>query len=168
MTSFSIAPEQVAHDHAIEALHAEAFGPGRFTRAAFRLREQGPHDVRLSFVALDGSDDLIGSVRLTPVRTDKSGHCGYLLGPLAVAPAHKNQGIGKALVREAVAAASETQGQFVLLVGDAPYYAPLGFAQTKIGAVTMPGPVDPYRLLAHPLGHDGAVEALAGMVGYAA
>lgn len=169
MTAFSIAPEQGAHNIAIEALHADAFGPGRFTRAAFRLREQGPHDVGLSLVALDGAGDLIGSVRLTPVRTATSGHHGFLLGPLAVAPAHKNQGIGKALVTEAVAAAAvRSTGTFVLLVGDAPYYAPLGFAQTRIGAVTMPGPVDPNRLLAHPLGHDGVVEALAGMVGFLA
>lgn len=166
MTVFSIAPERATHDDAIEALHAEAFGPGRFARAAFRLREQGPHDPALSFVALDAAGDLVGSVRLTPVRVAESGHCGHLLGPLAVDPGHKNQGIGKALVREAVEAARRTDARFVLLVGDAPYYASLGFVPTQHGRVRMPGPVDPNRLLAHPLGHDGVVDALAGMVGF--
>ncbi|MCR9123489.1 MAG: N-acetyltransferase [Phyllobacteriaceae bacterium] len=167
MTDHLIAPERAECADAIEALHAEAFGPGRFTRAAFRLREQGPHDPALSFVALSPGGDLLGSVRLTPVVAAGSGHHGHLLGPLAVAPDHKNQGFGRALVARAVEAASATKGSdYVLLVGDAPYYAPLGFHQVPAGRLRLPGPVDPRRLLAHPLGHDEIVAALAGVVGY--
>jgi hypothetical protein len=40
-----------------------------------------------------------------------------------------------ALAREGVS--------FVLLVGDEPYYGPLGFAKTTHGAIQFPGPVDP-------------------------
>ena len=35
----------------------------------------------------------------------------------------------------------------VLLVGDEEYYARLGFARVPRGKITMPGPVDPDRLL---------------------
>ncbi|WP_306025087.1 GNAT family N-acetyltransferase [Oceaniradius stylonematis] len=167
MTDHLIAPERAECADAIEALHAEAFGPGRFTRAAFRLREQGPHDPALSFVALSPGGGLLGSVRLTPVVTAESGHRGHLLGPLAVAPDYKNQGFGRALVRRAVDAASATPGSaYVLLVGDAPYYAPLGFRQVPAGRLRLPGPVDPRRLLAHPSGNDEIIQELAGLVGY--
>jgi len=167
MTDHLIAPERAECADAIETLHADAFGPGRFTRAAFRLREQGPHDPALSFVALSPGGDLLGSVRLTPVVTTASGHHGHLLGPLAVAPDHKNKGFGRALVRHAVEAASATPDSgFVLLVGDAPYYAPLGFRQVPAGRLRLPGPVDSRRLLAHPMGNDEIVGALAGVVGY--
>ena len=47
----------------VEALNAESFGPGRFAKSAYRLRE-GVHPVpELSFVAVQG-DVLRGSVRL--------------------------------------------------------------------------------------------------------
>ena len=166
MTDFVFAPERADHDAAIEALHAEAFGPGRFTRAAFRLREQGPHDRRLSFVVHDGEGALLASVRMTAVIASRSGHRGHLLGPLAVAPARKKQGLGRQLVGEAVTAATDHGSQFVLLVGDAPYYGPLGFGVVPAGRVSMPGPVDPRRLLAHPLGGDGVVEALTGTIAF--
>lgn len=165
MTDFTIAPERAECADAIEALHEDAFGPGRFTRAAFRLREQGPHEPALSFVALSPGGDLLGSVRLTPVVMCDSGHRGHLLGPLAVAVAHKNRGFGRALVRRAVEAAGATgAARFVLLVGDAPYYGPLGFVPVAPGRVLMPGPVDPSRLLIHPLGGQAVPDDLAGMV----
>ena len=44
-------PEAPAHDAEIEAINAEAFGPGRFARAAYKIREGGPHERALSFVA---------------------------------------------------------------------------------------------------------------------
>ncbi|WP_306118468.1 MULTISPECIES: N-acetyltransferase [unclassified Roseitalea] len=162
MTEFSIAPEQAHHHAAIEVLHEQAFGPGRFARAAFRLREQGPHEPALSFVALDADGRLLGSVRMTQVTTGARGQHGYLLGPLAVDVGHKNCGIGRALARKAVSAAAETRAGYVLLVGDLPYYGPLGFVLAP-SAVRLPGPVDPRRLLVHPLG-DAAPGALAGMV----
>jgi predicted N-acetyltransferase YhbS len=41
------------------------------------------------------------------------------------------------------------EGSFVLLVGDEPYYGPLGFAKTTHGAIQFPGPVDPERVLVY-------------------
>ena len=53
----------------IEALNAESFGPGRFAKSAYRLRE-GVHPVAaLSFVAVEHVGDkevLRGSVRFWP------------------------------------------------------------------------------------------------------
>src|SRR5690606_20661854 len=51
------------------------------------------------------------------------------------------------LVRIALDAAREAGAPMVILVGDAPYYGPLGFAVFPRGQITMPRPVDPARLL---------------------
>lgn len=157
---FSYRLETSADDAEIESLHAEAFGPGRFARTAFRLREGALHDPALSFVASAG-EDLIASVRLTPIVIGN--RPGLLLGPLAVRPTHKGRGAGKQLVRISVAEARGAGHAVVLLVGDIPYYGPLGFEQLPRYAVTLPGPVDPERLLAAAL-VPGALDGLSGMV----
>lgn len=153
-------PEEPAHDHEIEHINAEAFGPGRFARAAYKIREGGPHEGKLSFVAmLDGT--VIASVRLTRVAAGEGR--ALLLGPLAVRPAYKNLGIGKTLVRMAVEAARKAGAGSVVLVGDEPYYGPLGFVRVPRGQIAMPRPVDLNRILAVEL-KPGAVAALKGMM----
>ena len=157
-TPFTYRLEQPADDQEIEALHVEAFGPGRFARAAFRLREDVPHDPALSFVALCG-DMFVASVRLTPIRIGD--RPALLLGPLAVKPPHKGRGAGKQLVRMALQAAREAGHRVVLLVGDEPYYGPLGFVRLKREAITLPAPVDPDRVLVAGLTED-ALDGLDG------
>jgi predicted N-acetyltransferase YhbS len=158
------APEQAAHDPQIEAINAEAFGPGRFARAAYKIREGGPHDRSLSFVALVGGD-VVASVRLTPVAAGEGR--AMLLGPLAVRPDWKNLGIGRRLVAIALDAARATGSGAVLLVGDQPYYGPLGFAVMPRGQIAMPRPVDPARLLVAEM-VAGAAVRLQGPVRHAA
>jgi predicted N-acetyltransferase YhbS len=143
---------------AIEAIHAEAFGPGRFARTAFRLREGVAHDPDLSFVAESGGA-LIASVRLTPIHVGATP--GLLLGPLAVRPHLKNRGVGKALMRMSMEAARVQGHRVVLLVGDLPYYWPFGFRVVRPGSIEMPGPVDPARLLIAEL-VPGASDELRG------
>jgi predicted N-acetyltransferase YhbS len=155
---FTYRPEQPAENNEIEALHAEAFGPGRFARAAFRLREDVSHDPALSFVALCG-EELVASVRLTPIRIGE--RPALLLGPLAVKPPHKGRGAGKQLVRIALQAAREAGHHVVLLVGDEPYYGPLGFVRLERDTITLPAPVDPDRVLVAGLTPD-ALEGLGG------
>ncbi|PVB59708.1 N-acetyltransferase [Labrenzia sp. 011] len=139
-----IRPEDASDATEIETLQAEAFGPGRFARTAFRLRENIPHRPDLSFVGVMGPQ-VAGSIRLTPITIGDIG--ALLLGPLTVSPDFKNRGLGKALMRTAMDAASVAGEKAVLLVGDAPYYSPFGFQQVPFGRITLPGPVDPARLL---------------------
>jgi predicted N-acetyltransferase YhbS len=156
-------PEEAVHDSAIDEINAEAFGPGRFARAAYRIREGGPHARELSFVALR-EDVVVASVRLTPVAAGNGR--ALLLGPLAVRPAHKNVGIGRRLVSIALQAAEDAGWPAVVLVGDEPYYGPLGFRRIPYGQLELPGPVDPNRLLAAEL-QPGAVAMLQGMMQHA-
>lgn len=153
-------PEEPAHDHEIEHINAEAFGPGRFARAAYKIREGGPHESKLSFVAVLGGA-VIASVRLTRVAAGEGR--ALLLGPLAVRPDYKNLGIGKKLVRLSIEAAERAGAAAVILVGDEPYYGPLGFVRVPRGQIAMPRPVDLNRILAVEL-KPGAVAALQGMM----
>lgn len=153
-------PELPAHDPEIEHINAEAFGPGRFARAAYKIREGGPHERALSFVAThEGA--VIASVRLTRVAAGEGR--ALLLGPLAVRPDYKNLGIGRKLVRISVEAAEKVGAGAVILVGDEPYYGPLGFVRVPRGQIAMPRPVDLGRILAAEL-KPGTVAGLKGML----
>lgn len=171
MTSqpFTIRPEMPDDSAAIDHLNDVAFGPGRFARAAYRIREGRAHEPGLSFVGeVDGT--LIGSVRLTRIAVcaeDGSERDGLLLGPLVVDPKWKDRGCGKQLVRTAVTAARDAGHRLVILVGDAPYYGPLGFKPLPPYQLRLPGPVDPARLLVAELA-EGAADGLAGLVRAAA
>ncbi|HVX82788.1 MAG TPA: N-acetyltransferase [Devosiaceae bacterium] len=136
-----------ADDQFVEDLQALAFGPGRFARTAFRVRERFPIDKSLSLIGEIGGVP-VSSVWMTPISV--GGINGYLLGPLATDPKYRGLGAGKLLVKDACRMALDRhEGSFVLLVGDEPYYGPLGFARTKPGAIQFPGPVDPNRVLIH-------------------
>ncbi len=162
MTALSIVirHEQPADAEAIERLHERAFGPGRFARSAFRLREGVTHDFRLSFTALVGTL-IVGSVRLTPVWAGDVR--ALVLGPLTVEPAFMDRGIGGGLMRRSIQAARDAGEALVLLVGDEPYYARFGFKVVPPGQLALPGPVDPRRFLALEL-VEGALPKARGAV----
>jgi predicted N-acetyltransferase YhbS len=145
---------------AIERLNERAFGPGRFARSAYRLREGVPADPNLSFVARVGSF-LVGSNVMTPIRCGKQP--ALLLGPLTVDPAFRSAGIGEALINKSLEASREAGHRVVLLVGDLPYYGRMGFKPVPPGQVTFCGPVDPARLLYLDL-VEGAFATMSGLV----
>jgi predicted N-acetyltransferase YhbS len=163
MTALTYVLETPQLDAAIEEINAEAFGPGRFARAAYRIREGGPHERDLSFAALaDGA--VIASVRMTRVKIGAAD--ALLLGPLAVRPAWKNQGIGRHILKMSVEAARAKGHSLVVLVGDEPYYGPLGFQRVPESQMRFPAPVDQRRILANELA-GGALAAAVGEVRHA-
>jgi predicted N-acetyltransferase YhbS len=157
-----IRPETPRDNDAIERLHERAFGPGRYARTAFRLREGVAHLPDLSFTALVGTL-LVGSVRVSPARAGASPL--LVLGPLTVDPAFGSRGIGGALMRASLDAARSGGHGLVILVGDAPYYARFGFAVLPPRKLTLPGPVDPGRFLALELREGALAEAGGSVVG---
>jgi predicted N-acetyltransferase YhbS len=144
-----------------EALLDEALGAARCTKAAERLRDGRLPADRLAFVACDGRK-LVGTVRLWDVSAGP-GRPALLLGPLAVASHWRNQGIGSALMRHALAAATARGDAAVLLVGDAPYYARFGFTAEKTADLWLPGPYERGRLLACEL-RPGALDGARGLI----
>jgi predicted N-acetyltransferase YhbS len=156
----TILHETAADAPAIERLHERTFGPGRYAKTAYRLREQVEHSLDLSFIARVGTL-LVGSVRLSPVRVGEAK--ALLLGPLTVEPPFRDRGVGQALIARALDEARAKGHRLVILVGDEPYYGKCGFKRIPSGRVTMPGPVDPARLLVAELA-DGAAADLSGMI----
>ncbi|KOX58381.1 GCN5 family acetyltransferase [Streptomyces purpurogeneiscleroticus] len=158
--SLVIRPERPEDAPAIERLHARAFGPGRFARTAYRLREGAAERIDLGITASVGSF-LVGSVRMGPVRTGATSF--VMLGPLAVDPSFAGRGIGGTLTRAAIEGARQAGEGLVILVGDAPYYARFGFTPVPPGRLSLPGPVDPARLLWLELA-DGFSAGASGLV----
>jgi predicted N-acetyltransferase YhbS len=158
--AFTILPETADDALAIERLHERTFGPGRYAKSAYRLRERMPHRPELSFTARIGTL-LVGSVRLSPIRIGETR--ALLLGPLTIEPPFRERGIGYALIERAVAEAKAKGHRLVVLVGDEPYYGKSGFKRIPKGRALMPGPVDPARLLVCEL-VDGAFAGVSGPI----
>ena len=158
--SLLIEPETPDDADEIKRLNERVFGPGRFARTAYRIRERADPDPALSFVARVGTL-LVGANAMTPIAIGTMP--ALLLGPLIVEPVFRSQGIGEALVKRSLEAAQAAGWKLVILVGDEPYYARMGFRPVPPGLMTLPGPVDPGRLLYCEL-EPGALERAQGEV----
>lgn len=158
--SLTILPETEADAVAIDRLHERTFGPGRYARSAYRIREGRGHVLDLSFTARIGTL-LVGSLRLTPICIGETP--ALLLGPLTVEPPFRTRGVGSALITRALKEAEAKGHKLVVLVGDEPFYAKTGFKRIPKGQVKMPGPVDPARLLVAEL-VPGAFDGVTGLI----
>jgi predicted N-acetyltransferase YhbS len=159
---WKIRAEREGDEAGVDRLVDQGFGPGRFAKTAYRLREGVLPDTRLSFVAQDSQTNaLLGSVRFWPVRIGES--LSLLLGPLAVEPKLRGQGIGISLMQMGIEEAKKLGYEAVVLVGDEPYYAKVGFARLAPARVRFPGPVDPGRVLGLAL-KPNALVSLSGEV----
>ncbi len=159
-SKIEIRAETPADREKIEALHALAFGPGRFVRTASRMREGVPPVAGLCHTGwCDGS--LVASIKLT--RVVVGGSEGLLLGPIVVHPDFANRGFGQDLIRNSVRAARRAGFRWIILVGDAPYYEKAGFVKSPRGQITFPGPVDPDRVMVMELDR-GSLEGVTGLL----
>jgi predicted N-acetyltransferase YhbS len=161
--AFTILNETAQDERAREALLDRAMGEGRRRKSSEKLRRGRQPSEGLAFVARGEDGMLKGTVRLWDIQAghDAAGKPvrALLLGPLAVEPALKGQGIGVALMRHATAEAARLGHGAVILVGDPEYYERFGFCGAKTANLAMPGPVERRRFLALELkpGHlDGA------------
>jgi len=157
----TIRHERAADIAAREALLDEAFGETRFRKSSERLREQRLPANGLAFVATEARR-VIGTARMWNVS------CGgektaLLLGPVAVACDHQCRGIGAQLVQRAIGKGQKLGHAAIVLVGDAEYYGRFGFSAAKTGALSMPGPYEPHRLLALEL-TPGALDGASGTI----
>ena len=158
--SISILPELPDDALAIDRLNARTFGPGRFAKSAYRIREQVAHLPELSFTARVGTL-MVGSVRLSPILIGVTP--ALLLGPLTVEPPFRDRGVGQKLIDRALREARDHGHRLVMLVGDEPYYGKSGFKPIPKGRATLPGPVDPARLLVAEL-VQGAFDGVGGAI----
>ncbi len=91
-----------------------------------------------SLVAQQGGD-VIGHIGFTDVSVPGADAPLSMLAPLAVAPDHQRQGVGKALIADGVDRLRKRDIAKVLVLGDPNYYSRSGFAQEM--AITPPHPI---------------------------
>lgn len=159
--SFVVSPVTPSDYAEMGALHDAVFGPGALTRTAYRIREGMPHRSPYCRITREAGK-LIAMIRFTPIAIGGEGRA-LMLGPLAVAPSHASQGHARRLIAEGIDAARDGGIRIVILVGDPPYYGRLGFISVPLGQITMPGPVDPARLLAFEVA-PSALQAYRGPI----
>lgn len=159
--AFTVSPVTPGDYAEMGALHDAVFGPGALTRTAYRLREGMPYHSPFCRVTRKVGA-LVAMIRFTPITIGGTGNA-LMLGPLAVAPAYANQGHARRLIAEGIDAARLEGIRIVILVGDRPYYGRLGFVLVSLGQITMPGPVDPARLLAFEVSAD-ALASYRGLI----
>lgn len=153
-SAFDVAPR--------EALLDLCMGADRKQKSSERLRAGRRPSAGLAFSAhgLDGR--LVGTVRLWDVETG-DGRPALLLGPLAVHPWFRADGLGGRLMRTALSVAGAAGHGAVILVGDAPYYQRFGFSAARTGDLEMPGDFARDRLLAIEL-KAGALDGAHGLI----
>jgi predicted N-acetyltransferase YhbS len=158
--AWTIRPEKPEDAPLVERLNQITFGPGRFAKSAYRLREGVSQVAELAFVAIE-KGELRGSVRFWPIMIGSQPV--LMLGPLAVRSDQRGRGIGVALMERALEEARLRGHEIVILIGDEPYYARVGFAKLPPGRIRFPGPVDPSRVLGLSL-KSGSLLNLSGEV----
>ena len=124
------------------------------------IREGIAHRLELSFTARIGTL-LVGSVQLSPVRIGRPPRCCLARSPSSRRFATAASAMR--LIERALTEAKAKGHRLVVLVGDEPYYGRNGFRRIPKGRVTMPGPVDPARLLACEL-VEGALDGVSGPI----
>jgi predicted N-acetyltransferase YhbS len=161
--SFTLAPCAFSDHDRIEHLLDICFGLGRRAKTSYRLREGEQPVEGLSFLARTDRVELAGVISYWRVFIGEPAIPALLLGPLAVHPNLQGQGIGRALMRHTLDRAQARGERLVILVGDEPYYARVGFRKVPAGRMVMPGYVDPDRFLYLEL-VAGALDEASGLV----
>jgi len=144
----TIAIERPEEGPAVEELLDTAFGPERWARPSYYLRQGLAPVAGLCRVAR--ARTLVGTVRYWPIVA--GGGPALLLGPLAVAPGWRGAGIASALVRESLAAAAGAGHDLVIAVGEPDFFARFGFTAAAPFGLVMPVAVETRRLLVRALG----------------
>jgi putative acetyltransferase len=119
-----VRPEQPTDVSAIRAVVAAAFPTALEAQLVDALRAAGRLTVSL-VAEVDG--EIVGHIAFSPVAAGPTAD-GVGLAPLAVDPAHQQQGVGSRLVQTGLDACRQAGIGFVVVLGDPAYYSRFGFA----------------------------------------
>ncbi len=127
MSAPVIRPETPDDMEAIHQIQTAGFGRPDEARLVQAIRDSG--DVTFSLVAeLDGQ--VVGHVIVSPVTITPSNDEPYIglgLGPIAVDEDRRGQGVGAALMREALARCKADGHELVFVLGSPDFYPQFGF-----------------------------------------
>jgi putative acetyltransferase len=149
-------PEDVA---AIRAINQAAFGRPDEAALVDALRQEGA--VLVSLVAEVDSQPA-GHILFSRMFVEATP--AVALAPMAVLPAHQNQGLGSALVRAGLDELRRMQERIVIVLGHPDYYPRFGFSPELARRLKHPFP--PNALMALELA-PGALDNVHGRLKYA-
>ncbi len=147
--SSAIRRQMPADESEITRLMRLGFDAHHSARAIWRLREGAALGAFSLVVEAEEAGRLLGSIRYW--RISVGGAPSLLLGPLAVDPAVRGCGVGRALVRESLALAQQGAWHWCLVSGESGYYVPFGFEPVTYADITLPAPIEEERLHLLPL-----------------
>ena len=159
-----VRPERPGDEAVIRAINLAAFEGPTEADIVDRIRRAGV--TQLSLVAESGNE-LVGHILFSEVTIDDDeAPVGMGLAPMAVAPAHQNQGIGSALVRRGLELLRVDSWPFVVVLGHPAYYPRFGFMPaSRYGIASEYGGVPDEAFMLLELSA-GAFEGVSGIARY--
>jgi len=158
-----IRPERPADISGIRAVNLGAFETSTEAKLVDTLRRQAEPIV--SIVAEDGGT-IVGHVLCSPVTLLPHPELRIFgLAPMAVAPARQRQGIGSALVREALKQCVDLGFGAVVVLGHPNYYPRFGFTRASQFGLTCEYEVPDDVFMALEL-HEHSLRAKSGRIQY--
>jgi putative acetyltransferase len=143
LVAVRIRSERPGEEALVHAINASAFGRldeaeiPDLIRGTDRWIEGG------SLVAVDASDTLVGHILLSEgdlTAADGSQRRIWMVGPVAVLPEFQRRGVGSALMRSAIALATERDQPVLVLLGHSTYYPRFGFESARSVGIEPPEP----------------------------
>jgi putative acetyltransferase len=148
---WDLRPERFEDHDAIRVVHERAFDPSPAeAKLVDLLRDSDVHVPELCLVAAAGDGQLAGHIMFSRARLAR-GPQVLALAPMAVLPEHQRQGVGSALVEDALRRAAETSFPLVVVVGHADYYPRFGFEPAGALGIEAPFEVPPEAFMAYRL-----------------
>lgn len=167
--SWSVRPEQPLDLDQIHHLHREAFHRRDEAELVDAIRSGPDFLPELSLVAVTVDGSILGHVLISRVGfhpdDESAGRQEVLaLAPLAVLPPYQDQGIGSALMRDALAIADERPEPLVAVLGSPAFYESFGFVPASEHEIRGPYDAagDAFQVRPRP----GVEELTAGSVVY--
>jgi putative acetyltransferase len=120
-----IRPERDEDAAAVRRVHETAFPTSAEADLVERLRAGGK-----AVIALVAEDvgSIVGHILFSPVALEPlAGTVGLGLAPVAVLPDHEKHGVGRRLIQNGLAECRAWGADFVVVIGDPPYYGRFGF-----------------------------------------
>lgn len=126
-----IRPESSGDVEAIASLITAAFAEtsfsaGREAACLAKLRADG--DLKISLVATDAEDRVIGCIAFSPVFVDGQADGWFGLGPVAVRPDRQGRGVGRLLIERGLADLERLGARGCALIGKPALYGRFGFS----------------------------------------
>ncbi len=140
-STHAISPERPDDADAIRRVHGAAFAGPIEGRIVDDLRDTDAWLPWGSLVAEDGQGRIVGHLLMSRAGLEMAvgEDRGILvIGPVGVLPEVQGQGIGAALMRAAIAAATERGEALICLLGHADYYARFGFEPARAIGIQAP------------------------------